>query len=127
MKTIKFTNSEALALLHRLSLWDCFGIVFADTDGMEHLAEGARGCAKELHDQVEKYRQVTVDETSEMHREVMVEAVEGSTWVSVNDPYNDTNNTHQKATAAYYALVHAAAKIETAFGLDRYEIEVPRH
>lgn len=126
MKTLKFTNAESLALLHRLSAWDCICEVFADTDDMEHLSEPAAGRTQELHDQLAASRTVVVDETSELDRQILTEAIEGSTWVAIHDPLNDTNNSHQKMTAAYYALVHAAKKIASAFGFDPHDIEVPR-
>lgn len=126
MKTIKFTNSEAIALLHRLSCWDCFEDVFRDTDGLEHLADGAWDCVKSFHDQLAKTRTITVDENSEMHREVMVEAIEGNTWVAVNDPDNDTNNSAQRHRAAYTTLCRCADKISLAFDILVSDIDVPQ-
>jgi hypothetical protein len=127
MKTIKFTNGEAVALLHRMESWDCFVQVFADTDGLEHLADLAPERCEFFARSLLQGRTVLVDEASEVDREVLKEAIEGSTWVAVNDPDNDTGNTNQRMTGAYYALVHAAKKIADAFGIPKEDIEVPRH
>jgi hypothetical protein len=120
MTTIAFTPAQTAALLHRLYASDVIAEVFADTDGMEHLADTAAATANDLARQLINYRIVRV--TTEVEREVMIEAVEGSTWVAVHDA-DDTPP--QARGAARRALREAAAGIEHALQLKPGTIDVP--
>jgi hypothetical protein len=125
MKTIKFAKTERDAMLHRLSCWDCFRDVFNDTEGLEHLAEGSWDRVKALHDELEKTGKVTVDENSEMDREVMVEAIEGNTWMAFHDPRHNTDVSPQKGAAAYRVLCRCADKVSLAFDILVSDIDIP--
>lgn len=127
MKTIKFTAREVEAVLHRLALWDAMHEVFADTEGLEHLADAVVDRSQEFCQQLKHGRTLLVDETSELDQELMVEVIEGSTWVAIHDPRNDTNNTPQGYTAAYRTLCHIADKVSLAFDILVSEIDIPNY
>lgn len=122
---IAFTPAQARALLHRLESWDCICEVFSDTEGLEHLANDAAARTTELARELEATGAVTVDADSELDREILGEAIEGSTWAAIHDPENDTNNTRQAHTAAVAALRGARDRIAAAFGMAPRDIEVP--
>ena len=127
MKTIKFTSREQQALLHRLTLWDCIHDVFSDTEGLEHLAEAAVERSQTLVIELEKSSTVTVDESSELDRELLIEAIEGNTWVAIHHPDNDGNNTLQGQVAAYRTLCHIADKVSLAFDVLVSDIDIPTY
>lgn len=126
MKSIlKFTKGEAEAILHRLTLWDVFPEVFGDTDGLEHLAEDAEVRCQEFVRELEQFGHVVADPASELDREVLREAIEGSTWCAMFDPRNDDRNTQQILTAAHKMLRQCATKVEGFFGLPNGAFAVP--
>lgn len=125
MRVIKFTNRETEALLHRLTLWDAMSDVFRDTDGLEQYADSVIACCQAFVRTLETSRMVFADENSDLHREVLVEVVEGSTWIAVHDPHNDTNLTVQGHSQARLTLERCAEKIAEAFGMDPEDISIP--
>lgn len=66
MKTIKFTNGERNALLHRLALWDCIHDVFSDTEGLEHLAEGSVERSQQMCRELNGGLTLIINEDSEL-------------------------------------------------------------
>jgi hypothetical protein len=126
LRTIHLTAGEARAILHRLESWDCLRDVFADTDGLEHLAEPTPDRAEYMARELRNNGYVHVDPASELDREILVECVEGSTWPAIHHPDNDTNNTRQAHAGACRCLHGAKLKIADAFGLDPHDIEFPQ-
>lgn len=124
--SINFTPGEARALLHRLESWDCICEVFADTEGLEHLASDAAGRTSELARELQATGAVTVDADSELDREILVEAIEGSTWPAIHDPEGNTDNTRQAHTAAVRCLASARDRIAATFGMAPSDIDLPR-
>lgn len=128
MPVITFTPAEQAALLHRLECADVFPDVFADTDGMEHLARFADSEAADLARQITNYGHAIIDDTAwpmrhnEARRAVLIEAIEGSTWIAVHDN-NETSI--QKLTAAHRTLASLARKVEAALGMDAGSITTP--
>lgn len=120
--TIQFTANQAAALLHRLELAEVFADVFSDTEGMEHLAGGAEETANNLARQLINNGCVTIETTSEQDREVLIEAIAGSTWVAVHDT---ADVSRQKQAAVRRSLQSAAATIEATFRLDAGHIAIP--
>lgn len=128
MPTIKFTPAECAALLHRLEIPDVFAEVFADTDHLQHMADLAIPIAEDLARQLTNYGHVTMGDplsqqpNDEARREVLIESIEGSTWVAVHDN-NETSQ--QKMAAARRALESAARKVEAALGMTAGSITTP--
>lgn len=128
MPAIHFTPAECAALLHRLEIPDVIAEVFADTDHLQHVADLARPMAEELARQIESSASVTLEDPlnplphHEARREVLIESIEGSTWVAVHDN-NETSP--QKLAAARRALESAARKVEEALGLPDGSITTP--
>ena len=117
---ITFTPAEREAVAHRLGVAENIAEVFLDTDGLEHLAPIAEDRARALCLEIERTGAVTVDGDSELDREIMVEALAGSTYAA-----GFIDESPQKQAAIRRALESASAKIEAAFGLDPGEIDVP--
>jgi hypothetical protein len=67
-----------------------------------------------------------VNPASELDREILREAVEGSTWPAIHDPEGNTDNTRQGHAGAVRCLYNAALKIAQAFGLEPGDIEIPQ-
>lgn len=128
MPIITFTPAEQSALLHRLECADVFPDVFNDTDGMEHLAALSEAEAADLARQITNYGRAVIDDTpwperhNEARRAVLIEAIEGSTWIAVHDN-NETST--QKLAAARRTLDSLARKVEAALGMDANSITTP--
>ena len=128
MPIIKFTPAEQAALLHRLEIPDAITEVFADSDHLEHMTALAGPAADDLARQLTNYGHVIVEPTSNTHlthearRQVLIEAIEGSTWIAVHD---NADTSLQKLSAVRRSLATAAAKIETALALEAGIISIP--
>lgn len=122
MTTIRFTAKEAEALLHRLCCFDCLEGVFADSDELEHLAPDVDARARQLSDELERTGGVTVDPASELDRELLIECLEGSTWVAVHDL---PGASPQSVSAAERTLRRLADKIAPAFCRDPEDLRLP--
>jgi hypothetical protein len=119
---IEFTKAQADAVSHRLDLFDIFAQVFADTDGMEHLAGAADERAREMSVELYLTGAVTVDPGSELDEAILSDCIDGSTWVAVHDT---TGADPRSVAGAIKSLTNAARKIEVAFGLPAGELSVP--
>lgn len=117
---IQFTRGEARAVQHRLDLWDSFEEVFADTEGLEHLAPKAAERAKDLSWQLQTQGYVDVTD-SDLDREIMLEAIEGSTWPAVHN-----GKSPQAYLGAVRCLYNAAQRIADVYGLDLADISFPQ-
>lgn len=120
MAYLTFTPKARAAVLHRLEIHDCISEVFADTDGMEHLAGLVEARAIEMIKQLNEFGKVFSDPASELDMELLRECVEGSTWVGICEPYS---NEERQAKAH---LRVAAKIIEQFYCLEPGEIEVPQ-
>jgi hypothetical protein len=127
--TLHFTPAQARALLHRLESWDCIVDVFADTDDLAHLADAAAGRSQELGEELLRTGELYVwvkGDRAELDREILREAVEGSTWPAIHDPQGNTDNTPQGHAGACRALWNAWERIADAYGLDTDDIDFPQ-
>lgn len=122
MKTITFTKAQAAAVLHRMECGDCIAEVFNDTDHLMHMADAVEARAFVLATELTATGCVTIDPTSELDTALMLETIEGSTWVAVHD---NTEVSRQALSASEQTLKTAAATIECAFDLPAGSIEVP--
>lgn len=113
---VQFTEREAEALLHRLELADCIEQVFADTPDLEDLAPRVEDRAHALRSQLEGSKAVTVNPDDRLDRELMTEAIEGSTWIACVSyaPKQD----QKRLYAQHEKILRSAAKrIQVAFGM----------
>ena len=94
MTTVRLTptKSHRDIILHRLSCADCISEVFADTDGLEHLAEPAYSECVELGNQLWMKNYLEIDPNSELHREIIKEVIEGNTWIATVTSFNFPNS-----------------------------------
>jgi hypothetical protein len=122
MKLLKFTKSEADAILHRLDIGEVIEECFYDTDGMEHLAPFVVTRAKELSAMISETGGVTIGLSSELDREILVDCLDGSTWYAVHEGYGEASS--QKLASIVGALTGAAEKVEDFFGIPRGDINV---
>lgn len=122
MKQIQFTPKEAEALMHRLGCFDCLEEVFADSDELEHLTPQVDARARQLSDEIQRTGGVTVDPASELDRELLIECLEGSTWVAVHD---FPGASPQSVAAAERTLRRLADKIAPAFCCAPEDLSLP--
>lgn len=116
MTLLTFTPHEAEALCHRLDAADCIASCFADTPELaHHKAEDVEADCHKLAATLRRGEALNAAALFERTREVLVEAVEGSTWNGVHD---SADVSPQRRAAARRALRSAAEKIAQAFGLD---------
>lgn len=123
MNTIRLTTGQACAILHRLEVADCIRNVFDDTDHLYHLADPVEACARELASMLlvrPLFPRLEVDPDDEVTREVLREAIEGSTWIAVA-----LSESPQAAGIAARQLREAARKLEIGLGLPAHEIIIP--
>lgn len=113
MHLLHFTPHEAEALRHRLDAADCIADVFADTEDLAYMSrELVEETARRLSIMIGQPLQV--DPHDPLTREILMEAVEGSTWNGVHD---SDEVSPQRRAAARRALQSAADKIAQAFGV----------
>lgn len=110
-----FTPSQVRALLHRLDLGDVFAEVFADTDGLEHLAGDAEARARSMSRELTFGGTLVSDPSSELDREILCECIAGSTWFAVHD---NADTSPQARASAARALSGAAAQISVFYGCE---------
>ena len=123
---IKFSKPEAEAVLHRLECFDCIAEVFADTEGLTHLADGAALRASELSSNLSTFHQIEVDEKSQLDVELLSEAIDGSTYVAATRSFCPVDVNRDRAVRMAERTLQAAAhKIEAALGFDRGHLTVP--
>lgn len=121
---IEFTAGQRAALLWRLEQGDLIAEVFADTGDLEDLSPAAEARADELAHQLTTQGYIDARMDS-MDREILCEAVAGTTYLSSYDPRNNTGNTPQGLAAARRVLAAAWERIALAYGLSLDEIELP--
>lgn len=123
---IEFTAGQRDALLWRLELGDCIAEVFADTQGLEHLSALAEERSRVLCRQLESQRSLDASD-DELDREILCEAIAGSTYLAAHDPDSDTANTPQKFAAAKRCLNGAWERIAKAYSLPLDHLVLPEH
>lgn len=118
-KVVTFSPEQREALVHRLELYDCFGeiLVFTLPGVADDIIEAA---ARGLYQALSSDPQILLNSDNEIEKEVLVEAIEGSTWVAA------VSDDAPKRAGAIRTLENAAKKIEEAYGLREGYIEVPK-
>ena len=122
MNMLRFTTGETQAILHRLEIGECIAEVFADTDGIEHLAPLVEARAREMAFQLSKTHNIESKGDCELDMEILVDCLDGSTWYEVHEGYGEASN--QKLTAITNSLRSAAAKVEAFYNIPRGDINV---
>lgn len=123
MKTVCFPKAQAAAILHRMDCGDCLAEVFADSDHLMHMADYVEDRARVLSAELTATGCVTIDPASDIDEALMIEAIEGSTWIAA---FDRVEVSRQALAAARRTLQGAAFLIQTAFGLPDNSIEVPQ-
>ncbi|WP_087864420.1 hypothetical protein [Comamonas thiooxydans] len=121
---IEFSPAQRAALLWRLQQGDLIAEVFADTSDLEHLQELAAARADDLQRQLVTHGHLVVN-ADELDREILSEAIAGSTYLSAFDPANNTDNTPQGLAAAKRSLAGAWTRIAQAYTLSLDDIVLP--
>jgi hypothetical protein len=121
---IIFTPSQCAAIKHRLAVPDCLEDVFADTDGLEHLAPQVQARANEMMDELMKGRSIETLPDSELDREILRETIEGSTYAACCDDGSEEGKAEERRARS--ALKFAARAIENYYNLPAGDIEVPQ-
>lgn len=114
MHLLHFTPHEAEALRHRLDAADCIADVFANTPELaHHKAEDVEADCRRLSAVLARGVPLPWPVRT-LVQEILIEAVEGSTWNGVHD---SDEVSPQRRAAARRALQSAADKIAQAFGV----------
>lgn len=121
---IEFTAGQRAALMWRLEQGDCIAEVFADTEGLEHLSGAAEARADDLARQLVTHG-VIVAHADALDREILCEAIAGTSYLAAFDPANNTDNTPQGFSAAKRNLSGAWKRIADAYGLSLDHIVLP--
>ena len=125
MKTLvlSFTLPQKNYLLHRLEQWDLFEQVFADTEGLEHLAdqceERIKELLKELEHPINEEYNIWVDPKDDLDEQILLEAIQGNTYYAVCEPYC----TAKEINAVAKMMTNTANKIEETFGYTKGSIK----
>lgn len=107
-------------MLHRLDIGDTIAGVFADTDGMEHLADLVVDRAEAMGKELRATGCITADPDSELDEAILTDCIDGSVWMPQFD-----DESPQAKSAAYRAISGAARAIEVFFGIEPGDIDVP--
>lgn len=122
MFKLSFSKQQAQCILHRLGCCDDFEYIFRDNDHLSDLADTVVDRASAMEKELEATGAIMVDQSSELDRSILVECIEGSTWIAAFDRVEFSS---QKAAAAKKTLRECASLVSGAFSLGARDIEVP--